>query len=264
MRAPDEQLRASARPRPRSRGLPSSSPSQTHLGVDAEHRPVRRRRPTEPCRRHARAASCPAPRRSRARRPRTGTRSCSRIARRCGDVDARMSDAHASCARPRSPRTATSSPTRPSRRRSSSCVSASAGAWISISRSISKPFARSRSIHSPCGRWNSTPLVRPLEAVHAELRVDELGRRRHLVDRAEDHERSSCARNTSRPPGRSSRAASGIQRYGSTQIEAPYSETTRSKLASGSPVSAGVRLDERELDAGLVHHAVARSRAAPA
>src|SRR2546423_4074659 len=43
---------------------------------------------------------------------------------------------------------------------------------------------------------------------------------------------------TSRPPWRRSRAASGIQRYGSTQMEAPYSDTARSKLSDGSPVSA--------------------------
>ncbi len=34
--------------------------------------------------------------------------------------------------------------------------------------------------------------------------------------------------NTSRPPGRSSRAACGIQRYGSHQTAAPYSLITRS------------------------------------
>src|SRR6266545_3832323 len=50
--------------------------------------------------------------------------------------------------------------------------------------------------------------------------------------------RVELRRNTSRPPGRSSRAASGIHRYGSTQIDAPYSETTRSAEASGRPVSA--------------------------
>ena len=47
-------------------------------------------------------------------------------------------------------------------------------------------------------------------------------------------------RKTSSPPGRSSRAASGIQRYGSHQIEAPYSETARSKLASGSGTSSAL------------------------
>jgi len=41
-------------------------------------------------------------------------------------------------------------------------------------------------------------------------------------------------RKTSSPPGLRRREASGIQRYGSAQIEAPYSETTRSKDASGS------------------------------
>src|SRR4051812_23210631 len=41
-------------------------------------------------------------------------------------------------------------------------------------------------------------------------------------------------RKSSRPPGRRSRAASGIQRRGSAQSDAPYSETARSKAASGS------------------------------
>ena len=41
-------------------------------------------------------------------------------------------------------------------------------------------------------------------------------------------------RKTSRPPGRSSRAASGIHRCGSHHRLAPYSESAKSKLASGS------------------------------
>jgi hypothetical protein len=41
-------------------------------------------------------------------------------------------------------------------------------------------------------------------------------------------------RNTSRPPGRSTRAASGTQRYGSHQMLAPYSLIARSNDASGS------------------------------
>ena len=61
---------------------------------------------------------------------------------------------------------------------------------------------------------------------------------RLLVGRSRGSTSVELQRKTSRPPGRSSRAASGIQRYGSTQIDAPYSETTRSKLSSGSPVSA--------------------------
>ncbi len=40
-------------------------------------------------------------------------------------------------------------------------------------------------------------------------------------------------RKTRRPRGRSSRDASGIQAYGSAQIDAPYSEIAKSKLASG-------------------------------
>ena len=42
---------------------------------------------------------------------------------------------------------------------------------------------------------------------------------------------------TSLPPGRRSRAASATNRSGSIQIEAPYSETTRSKLVGASPVA---------------------------
>ncbi|OLD98829.1 MAG: hypothetical protein AUG91_08245 [Actinobacteria bacterium 13_1_20CM_4_69_9] len=41
-----------------------------------------------------------------------------------------------------------------------------------------------------------------------------------------------------RPPGRASRAASGIQRNGSAQIDAPYSEWTMSKDSSGSGTSS--------------------------
>ena len=40
------------------------------------------------------------------------------------------------------------------------------------------------------------------------------------------------ASNTRRPPGRRIREASGIQRYGSHQIAAPYWEIAKSKLSS--------------------------------
>ena len=40
-------------------------------------------------------------------------------------------------------------------------------------------------------------------------------------------------RKSSQPPGRSSRAASGTQPYGSHQLLAPYSDRARSKLPSG-------------------------------
>ena len=50
--------------------------------------------------------------------------------------------------------------------------------------------------------------------------------------------KAALVRNTSRPPGRSSRRASGIHLYGSHQRHAPYSEIARSKLASGSGTSS--------------------------
>ena len=46
--------------------------------------------------------------------------------------------------------------------------------------------------------------------------------------------------NTSSPRGRNSRAASGIQRSGSHQIDAPYSETARSNEASGSGTASAL------------------------
>ena len=79
----------------------------------------------------------------------------------------------------------------------------------------------------------------------AELLSGETARTRQLVHalldflRARPPERHptsirALTRNMSRPPGRSRRAASGTQRYGSAQMLAPYSEIARSKLASGS------------------------------
>src|SRR2546430_434528 len=50
--------------------------------------------------------------------------------------------------------------------------------------------------------------------------------------------RVELRRKTSSPPGRKSRAASGIHLEGSAQIGAPYSETTRSKDSSGSGTSS--------------------------
>jgi len=70
--------------------------------------------------------------------------------------------------------------------------------------------------------------------VHAEVRAQQ--RSLSGSSPASGAQRIAIAeltRNTSRPPGRSSRAASGIQAYGSHQMLAPYSEIAKSKLASG-------------------------------
>ncbi len=127
------------------------------------------------------------------------------------------------CARPRSPRTATAWPTRPSRTSSSDASRRRpAPGSRSAARSRSRS-SRSRSIHSPCGRWNSTP------SSHSKRCMPNCGWTRcSFAGTSSSEQRITSVelrRNTSRPPGRSSRAASGIQRYGSTQIDAPYSET---------------------------------------
>jgi hypothetical protein len=59
-------------------------------------------------------------------------------------------------------------------------------------------------------------------------------------------------RKISRPPGRSKRAASGIQAAGSHHRLAPYSENARSKLASGSGTGLGAGLEQREVAAKLL------------
>ena len=62
---------------------------------------------------------------------------------------------------------------------------------------------------------------------------------------------TELTRKISWPPGRSSRAASGIQAYGSHQMLAPYSEIARSKLASANgacsalPCTSGNRCPKR-------------------
>jgi hypothetical protein len=58
--------------------------------------------------------------------------------------------------------------------------------------------------------------------------------------------------NTSRPSGRSSRAASEIHRYGSHHADAPYSLITTSAQPTPSGAALGVRLDQREVPAELI------------
>ena len=60
------------------------------------------------------------------------------------------------------------------------------------------------------------------------------------------------AMNTSQPSGRSSRAASGIHRYGSHHADAPYSLITTSAQLAPSGAPLGVRLDQREVPAELI------------
>ena len=117
-----------------------------------------------------------------------GIASCSRIARRCGDVDARTSGGVTRAfARPRSPRRATSSPTRPSRTRSSR---ASRRRRVPGARAAARSRSRWRAAGRStrrAARWNSTP------PSHSKRRMPNCGWTSrvadgHLVGRAEDHE----------------------------------------------------------------------------
>ena len=59
-------------------------------------------------------------------------------------------------------------------------------------------------------------------------------------------------RKISRPPGRRTRAASGIQRYGSHQMAAPYSLIARSNAGVGDGYRLGAAVDQREVEVMLV------------
>jgi hypothetical protein len=60
--------------------------------------------------------------------------------------------------------------------------------------------------------------------------------------------RNELTRNTSRPHGRKSRAASGTQRCGSAHRHAPYSETAKSKLASGYGTASAFSMSHLRFD----------------
>ena len=101
---------------------------------------------------------------------------------------------------------------------------------------------------SPCGELElDLAVVRPLDPVQPALRPLQL-LVAPAVERGQSIESVELRRKTSSPPGRSSRAASGIHRYGSHQIEAPYSESARSNDASGSGTSSAFASIERELE----------------
>ena len=85
-----------------------------------------------------------------------------------------------------------------------------------------------------------TPSSAASEPVHTALRTQQRARSAGPLVGRRRASRAAVRRKTSRPPGRSSRAASGSQRSGSHQMLAPYSEKARSKLASGSGTSSAL------------------------
>ena len=95
-----------------------------------------------------------------------GTPNCSRIARRCGETDARMSGGAGgtltrACGPSRSPRPATCGPTRPTRSRSSRASPRSQGLQSPRAPRFRIPPSSSSRIHSPCGSWKSMPSSSP-------------------------------------------------------------------------------------------------------
>ena len=82
--------------------------------------------------------------------------------------------------------------------------------------SIAKPLAPEQADPVAVREVELDPVIaRPLDAVHAEGRAQQAVRRRprsSSVGDAERQEQGELVRKISSPPGRSSRAASGIQR----------------------------------------------------
>jgi hypothetical protein len=118
---------------------------------------------------------------------------------------------------------------------------------------MAKPLARKIVIHSPWPGWNCVP---PWAVT--SLRASRCGRsssRRAGPGGSGQHTaaRTLMVWNASRPPGRSSRAASGTHRAGSHHKLAPHSDTARSKLPDGSgtsPASASMSGKKRRTDPG--------------
>ncbi len=103
-----------------------------------------------------------------------------------------------------------------------------------------KPWRASSAIQSLCARWNSTPSS-------SSKRSGEISRcprtSRSLLGPlggAVSATSSEFVRKTSRPPGRSRRAASEIHASGSHHSDAPYSLITRSAQSSGSGTSSAL------------------------
>ena len=89
-------------------------------------------------------------------------------------------------------------------------------------RSRSRSRAAGRAV-SPCARWYSTSPV----SSHSTRRKPNCGRMSRSFTPSIAMQRICSVelrRKTRRPPGRSRRAASGIQSFGSAQSDAPYSE----------------------------------------
>ena len=91
----------------------------------------------------------------------------------------------------------------------------------------------------------------PLEPVQAALRALE---RLTGPSSSAEHRERRVAEEDEQAAGRSRRAASGSHLDGSHQIDAPYSETTRSNDGVREPVVLGVRLEELEPEPELRVH----------
>src|SRR5438034_6328740 len=93
---------------------------------------------------------------------------------------------------------------------------------------------------SDVGMWNSLEGSPSENQSRRFIALSGRTRRSATLSSSGEHtiSRSVLRMKISSPPGRSKRAASGIHRYGSHQIEAPYSENARSNDPSGSGTSS--------------------------
>ena len=132
-------------------------------------------------------------------------------------------------------------------------ILAAAGAYSSWSASMTKPLARQDADPVAVTGMELDATTRPVHPVQVPLRSEQPFLRLALLLRARTGWRGRCSsRRRAGRPGRRSRAASRTQRSGSHHTLAPYSLTTRSKLASRSGTAARVGFEQREVETELL------------
>ena len=268
--ARDDLVRAPGEPLEHLRGLgrvarlADQLAVEEHLGVDAEHRPARRRRPSAPCRRRARAVAVRRlveVGRDDLERDRELLEDRAALRRRRREDERAVHDALS-----RGPYLLARPLLRPLGRHVRVVARASPRRRAPGSRSAARSRSRSRAAGRSTrrARVELDAALGPLEAVHAELRMHERAPSRAPRRPSRGSRAASCGGTRAGRPGRSRRAASGSSGTGRPRSRRRTRRRTRSTLASGSPVSPASASTSGNSMPVSRHHPARRRRAARA